>query len=442
MRFTFDILMTRISMHSTAQTLSNGLRVIMVDTGGAESATVMLLVKAGSRYEDSANNGIAHFFEHMAFKGSAKYPDSFTISSTIEGMGGVFNAFTAKDHTGYWIKGTVDRVGLMLDVLSDMVISAKLESAEIEKEKGVIIEEINMYEDMPQHKVSNIYDTLIFPHHPLGMDIAGTHQTVRSFDRDTFLSYIHRLYHPDNAVLVISGGIGPTLTSIHDAVAGTFGRWMSVDSQTKDYTYPDFTSTRGEVPLSLYTKSTEQAHFILGYMSDYGFVDERKYAMNVLAGVLGGGMSSRLFMEVREKRGLCYYVHTSKDLYAETGSLATSAGIRCDAKTVSETLALIMQEHEKIADGRDKSVLSAEVDRVKSMLKGRLLLALEDSQTVASFYGTKMLLEGGMQSPEEAIAHIDAVTVDDVVRESQVLVKKDRLRIALIGPFEEGSVTM
>lgn len=421
-------------------TLPNKLRVVLADTGGTESATVLLLVKAGSRYETPQNNGIAHFFEHMAFKGSAKYPDSFTISSTIEGMGGVFNAFTSKDHTGYWIKGTVDKTGLMLDVLADMVTSAKLESKEIEKEKGVIVEEINMYEDMPQHKVSNVYDTLLYPNHPLGMDIAGTHATVKSFNRQYFLDYIHRLYHPDNAVLIVAGGIGNMVEKVTSEVESTFGVWQSDQKESKNYIYDQYTSKSNKKSLAVFTKKTEQAHFALGYVTDYGFLDARKYQLSILSGILGGGMSSRLFSEIREKRGLCYYVHTSQDLFAETGSMATSAGVRNDVGTVNEAIKLIIAEHEKIAQGQDKDTIVKEVSRVKSMLKGRFLLGLENSQSVASFYGTKLLLEGMSLDPHEVIKLIDAVTVEDVISIANNVVQESKLHLAVIGPFEQSHI--
>ncbi|MFO0703359.1 MAG: pitrilysin family protein [Patescibacteria group bacterium] len=427
-------------MKTHSFTLPNALRTILIDTGGAESATVLLLVGAGSRYENAKNNGIAHFFEHMAFKGSVKYPDSFTISSTIDGMGGVFNAFTSKDHTGYWIKGTADKTGLMLDVLSDMIISAKLDKDEIEKEKGVIVEEINMYEDMPQHKVSQVYDTVLYPNHPLGMDIAGTHDTVKSFDRGVFVDYIRKLYHPDNAVLIVSGGIADKIKAIRDEVANTFGHWDNSSGALKQYDFENFQEVDGKKKYTLFKKDTEQAHFVMGYTTDYGFLDDQKYVLGVLAGILGGGMSSRLFVEIREKRGLCYYVHTSRDMYAETGSLVTSAGVRCDVKTVNEALKLIVEEHENIALGKDKDKLADEIIRVKEMLKGRFLLSLEDSQSVASFYGNKMLLEGKYIEPKEVVQKILDVTIDDVISEAENVIKDDKLRLAVIGPFDETKI--
>ncbi len=427
-------------MHVHKLILPNKLPVLLIDTGGAESATTLLLVGAGSRYETAKNNGIAHFFEHMAFKGSAKYPDSFTISSTIDGMGGLFNAFTAKDYTGYWIKGTADKTGLMLDVLSDMVTSAKLESAEIEKEKGVIVEEINMYEDMPHHKVSEVYDGLMYPQHPLGMEIAGSHETVRSFTREDFTTYIDRLYHPDNATLVIAGGIGKDIDQLRDLVAKTFGVWDLDRSASGQYDFENYHEPMMKKRTAVFHKLTEQAHFVMGYATDYGFHDDRKYSLGVLSAVLGGGMSSRLFTEIREKRGLCYYVHTARDLYAETGSLVTSAGVRCDKDTVNEALKLIVAAHESIAQGKDKDMLVRDVERVKQMLKGQMLLSMEDSQSVASFYGRRLLIEGDVVDIHSIIEKVQNITVDQVIHEAQSIVHDERLRMAIVGPFTESDI--
>src|SRR3972149_515048 len=185
-------------------TLENGLKVVFVDTDAFPTLTTILLVGAGSRYENKINNGVAHFFEHMAFKGSKKYSNSFVISSTVEGFGGIFNAFTSKDHTGYWIKATTEHFTTMIDVIADMIQTPKLLTEEIEREKGVIVEEINMYEDMPSRKVGDIFETLLYQGSPLGFDIAGTKETVQSFNRLTFTDYINRLYHPNNAVLVVA----------------------------------------------------------------------------------------------------------------------------------------------------------------------------------------------------------------------------------------------
>nr|MBP6994398.1 insulinase family protein [Candidatus Woesebacteria bacterium] len=295
-------------------------------------------------------------------------------------------------------------------------------------------------EDMPQSKVSNVYDSLLYPNHPLGMDIAGSHATVKSFNRQHFLDYIHRLYHPDNAVLVIAGGIGNIREKVTAEVESTFGAWQSDQKTSKDYIYDQYVSRNEKKNLTMFTKKTEQAHFVLGYVTDHGFMDARKYRLSILSGILGGGMSSRLFAEIREKRGLCYYVHTSQDLYAETGSMATSAGVRNDVATVNEAIKLIVAEHEKIAQGQDKDTIVKEVSRVKSMLKGRFLLGLENSQSVASFYGMKLLLEGMSIDPHEVIKHIDAVTVEDVISAANHIVQEEKFHLAVVGPFEQSDI--
>jgi predicted Zn-dependent peptidase len=193
-------------MDTSLITLENGLHIILVDTKSFPSLTTLVMVGAGSGYETTVNNGIAHFFEHMAFKGTKKYPNSFVISSTIEGFGGIFNAFTSKDHTGYWVKAPTEHFEKVIDVLSDMILHPLLVSEEIDREKGVIVEEINMYEDMPSRKVSDLFDALMYKGNPLSYDIAGTPETVRSFDRKIFTDYIESHYHAGNAVVVIAGG--------------------------------------------------------------------------------------------------------------------------------------------------------------------------------------------------------------------------------------------
>src|SRR3989338_1221603 len=208
-------------MKTELHTLKNGLRVVLVDTDTFPSVTALLLVGAGSRFENKDNNGIAHFFEHMAFKGSEKYPNSFVISSTVEGFGGVFNAFTSKDHTGYWIKATTEHFETTIDVIADMIQTPKLLSEEIEREKGVIKEEINMYEDMPQRKVGEIFETLLYKGSPLGFDIAGSKEVVTKFTRQTFINYINSLYHPNNAVLVIAVGLSNQFKRVRHRVFST-----------------------------------------------------------------------------------------------------------------------------------------------------------------------------------------------------------------------------
>lgn len=416
-------------MKPYTSTLPNGLRVILVDTEAYPTLTALLLVGAGSRYENEDNNGVAHFFEHMAFKGSKKYPNSFTIASTIESLGGVFNAFTSKDHTGYFIKATVNHLDIVLDVLSDMVLHPLLLSEEIEREKGVIVEEINLYEDTPYRKVGELFESLLYKGNPLGFEIAGSKKTVRSFTRDTFVSYIDELYHPKNAVLVVAGGINQKSEYYLDIVNKKFAKWTNGKKATI------VTVNEQQIkPSSLIKyKKTEQAHFCLGFRA-FSFFDKRKYALSVLGSILGGGMSSRLFIEVRERRGLCYYIYTDHDHYHDVGNFVTQAGVTNNIDKVREAVDVILKQYKKIIQGKIKK---DELKKAKEIIKGRLLLSLEDSFNVASFLGDRTLLEGELERPEDILTHIDKVTEEDIVELSNTIFKPESLNFTMIGPFEE-----
>jgi len=434
-------------------TLKNGLRVIFVDTKTFPTLTTLLLVGAGSRYENEKNNGIAHFFEHMAFKGSQKYPNSFVISSTVEGFGGVFNAFTSKDHTGYWIKATTEHFETMIDVIADMIQTPRLLPEEIEREKGVIKEEINMYEDTPQRKVGEIFENLVYPDHPLGFDIAGTKEIVQSFNRLTFIDYINSLYHPNNAVLVVAGGLsnlsekaryrkffdGKQQTAKNlitspfseylNIIEEKFGNWKSGNKLS----FIKIKESQTKPQILIKYKKTEQAHFVLGYRS-FGFNDERKYILSLLATILGGGMSSRLFIQVRERRGLCYYISSGSESYDDCGSFITQAGVTNNLEKVKLAIKTVLEEHEKIKSG---DIKSEELLKAKEMIKGRLMLSMEDSMHVASFFGTKKILQNKIISPEEIIAKIESVTPQEIATLAKEIFIPKNLNFALIGPFEQ-----
>lgn len=412
-------------------TLPNGLRVLVVDTEAFPSLTTLLLVGAGSRYENTGNNGVAHFFEHMAFKGSKKYPTSQIIASTIDGLGGYFNAFTSKDHTGYWIKAPSEDFEQVLNVISDMVLNPLLNSEEIEREKGVIREEINMYEDTPMRKVGEIFEELLYPDDPLGFHIAGSKDGVSSFTRDTFVEYIDRLYHPSNAVLVVAGGLGGRIDDYQKIISEKLAGWSSgsVDK------FVPVKEKQSKPQIRLIYKKTEQAHFCLGFRA-LPFTSDKKYVMSLLAALLGGGMSSRLFMEVREKRGLCYYIGTSGEYYHDVGSFVTQAGVTIELAKVQEAVRVTLSEHKKVASG---DIEDEELVRAKELLKGRLLLSLEDSFKVASFFGTKQILENTYIEPEEVIRKIEKVSKDDIVELARRIFTPSALNFAMIGPFDKES---
>ncbi|MFH0773129.1 MAG: pitrilysin family protein [bacterium] len=427
-------------MKTITHTLKNGLRVLLIDTESFPTVTALVMVGAGSRYERKDNNGIAHFFEHMAFKGSKKYKTSFEISSAIEGIGGVFNAFTSKDHTGYWIKATTEHTNTLLDVLSDMILHPLLEVDEIEREKGVIVEEINMYEDMPARKVGDIFEEVMYKGSPLGYDIAGTKETVQSFDRSTFTDYIEELYHPNNTVVVLAGGFdlakGGTLKvkNYIDYIEKKFGAWDNKKTSSfKKYTIP-----QTKPILHIQHKKTEQVHMCIGFKT-FSFTDERKYALQVLAAVLGGGMSSRLFMQVREKRGLCYYISTGRELYADTGSIVTQAGIRNDKQKIQEAINVILEEHMKIVAG---DITVDEIEKAKELLKGRYLLSLEDSMNIATLFGSKYILEGELADTKKVLEKLKKITKNDVITVAKQIFISSGLTCALIGPLEERDIAL
>ncbi|HRN70099.1 MAG TPA: pitrilysin family protein [Candidatus Woesebacteria bacterium] len=428
-------------MHISIHKLENGLPVILINTKAFPSVTTMVLVGAGSRYENTKNNGIAHFFEHMAFKGSKTYPDAFTISSTIDRLGGVFNAFTSKDHTGYWVKAPNSHFGKVIDVLSDMILHPKLLQEEIDREKNVIVEEINMYEDMPSRKVSDIFDDLLFNGHPLSYDIAGTTKTVTNFTRKTFTDYIDTYYHPHNAVIVVAGGLtqkvnidSPEVTEdwYLQQIQNKFNAWKP----KKKHTFEKFINNQTKPAISVKYKKTEQAHFSLGFKA-FSFKDDRRHILSVLSAILGGGMSSRLFMEVRERRGLCYYISTGRDLYEDTGYIVTQAGVTNNKEKLQESINVVLKEHTKIANGE---VTDEEVEKAKEMLKGRFLLSIEDSHDVASLIGTKYLLDNRIVYPEDTLEHIEQVTKADIINLAKELFIPATLNIAVIGPFKEEDI--
>lgn len=406
--------------------LKNGLRVITVPMQSFESATALVMVGAGSRYETKKNNGISHFLEHMAFKGTEKRPSAMAISSLIDGIGGEFNAFTGKEYTGYYVKAAKNNIGLILDVLSDMLMHSKLDPSEIEKEKGVITEEINLYEDMPMRKIGDIYEQLLYGNTPMGWDIAGEKDIIRALKRQDFVTYMDSLYSAHNITVVIAGGMDE----------------QEVLKQVEDYFSPmkRFETKKPEMVVEnqskpnvlVRQKKTEQIHIALGVRT-VSLENPEKYPLAVLSSILGGGMSSRLFSEVREKRGLAYYVRSHQDEYVDAGSLVSVAGI--DPKRVSEAVEVMMAEYRKVHEGK-MEITKEELTKAKEYLKGHLVLELEDSRSVSTFYGHQELLEHEVLNPDQIIKKIDQVTRTDVEEMGKKYFVDKGLNLALIGNYE------
>jgi predicted Zn-dependent peptidase len=407
-------------------TLDNGLRLLTASMPQVASTTCFIFLAAGSRYETAQTNGIAHFAEHMFFKGTERRPTARDIGMTIDGIGGEFNAFTGKEYTGYYVKCASEHQGIALDVLTDMLRHSKFEGEEIEREKGVIVEEMNMYFDTPRDYIGGVYDDLLYGDQPLGWDIIGRKETVRGATRETFLDYLARWYKPSRMVVGIAGKLDGDVRAQVEGLLGDLEPGQPAGPP------PLQPLPNGSGPRVLvHTKQSDQSHLILGVPSRPLDHPDR-YNLQVLATVLGGGMSSRLFTEVRERRGLAYYVYAINNSYTDAGSLYSQAGV--DINRIDEAVTTIVDQLKRIVD---EAVPADELEKAKNFAKGRFVLQLENPQGLILFGLRREVLEGEAVEPDEVLAAIDAVTTEDVQRVAQAVLGSNALRLALIGPFED-----
>jgi predicted Zn-dependent peptidase len=407
-------------------TLDNGIRVLTAPMPHAQSVSCFVMLAAGSRYETPETNGIAHFAEHMFFKGTERRPNSRAISSEIDGIGGEFNAFTGKEYTGYYVKCAAETRDTALDVLVDMLRHSLFDPEEIEREKGVIVEEMNMYYDTPRDFIGGVYEELLYGDQPLGWHVIGRKETVRAATRDTFLSYVDRWYQPERMVIGLGGRVGDDLLP---RLEDLFGDVPARETGAPAALAP---SPNGSGPhVRIHHKASDQAHLVVGVPSlPLGHPD--RYALMLLATVLGGGMSSRLFTEVRERRGLAYYVYGVNHSYTDAGSLYSQAGV--DIERVDQAVETIVAELRAMAD---EPVPSEELEKARRFAKGRFVLQLESPHGTIMFGIRREVLEGKAEEPEAVLAGLDAVTAEDVQRVARELIADERLNLALIGPFED-----
>ena len=406
-------------------TLDNGLRVLTADLPYAQSVAVVLMLAAGSRYETAESSGIAHFSEHMFFKGTERRPTAREIAGAIDAIGGEFNAFTGKENTTYYVKCAAEHRDVALDVLVDMLRNSRFDAEEIEREKGVIVEEMNMYYDTPRDFVGGVYEELLWGDQPLGRDIIGTKETIRGATRDTFMGYLDSWYKPSRIVLGVAGRIGDGILERAQELLGDLA-----DAETGE---PEQTTPHLNGRVVVHTKQSEQAHVVLGVHS-LPLEHPDRYAIQLLATALGGGMSSRLFSEVRERRGLAYYVYGLNHSYTDAGTLYSQAGV--DIARIDDAVATIAAELRKIAAA---PLPAEELEKARNFAKGRFVLSLESPQGLMMFGLRKEVLEQQLPDPDEVLRALDAVTSDDVERVASELIATDRLRLAVIGPFDDAS---
>ncbi len=406
--------------------VNNKLSVILAPIEHTETVTVLIMVKAGSKYETKDINGMSHFLEHMFFKGTIKRPSSTIITETLDRVGGEYNAFTGKEYTGYYAKVAAKHLDLALDVVSDIFLHSLIDVQEIEKEKGVIAEEINMFYDTPMRYIGDLWESLLYGDQPAGWDIAGTKEIIQTFKRENFIKYLNERYVDSNTVVFVSGKIQNTdelLNQIKvyfaDIRSGEYINKLSV------------TEKQNSPQILIHNKKTDQTHIMLGFRA-YDIWHKDKYALKLLSIILGGGMSSRLFEEIREKRGLTYYIHTENEHHTDTGFLATNAGIKNEK--IYDAIEAIVQEHNNILNN---GIHKNELYKAKEYVKGKLLLSLETSEQIASYLALQEILKSEIILPDAYCQIIDNVTIDDIMRVAHDVFQKSKLNLALIGPFEK-----
>ena len=414
-------------MRFSKNTLKNGLRVITVSLPNLESATVTVWVKTGSRMEENRVAGISHFLEHMVFKGSKKRPTAKEIAEEVDAIGGEFNAATNKDWTNFYIKARAGNLSTAFDVLADMVLNPILAEEEIEREKGVIVEEIRMYEDTPMFRIGDVYEQLAFGKTPLGRDIIGSEKTVTGLKKDDFVRYRNKYYYPENMLLTVAGGVD------EKQVLALAGQHLGqLKKAARSVSQPlAFKKQQKKAQVKLHSKKKEQAHFILGFLAE-GRKYKGKLIQAVLASILGGGMSSRLFSEVRERRGLAYSVRTSVERYEDTGYIGTYAGV--DVARIDEAIKVTLNEHYKLASG-EIPISAKELKKAKEYIKGHLALSLEDTKDINYFFADQELYLPRIETPEAIFKGIDKVTIEEVIAEAKKIFRPEKLNLAIIGPY-------
>jgi predicted Zn-dependent peptidase len=387
---------------------------------------VFVLCKVGSRFESRSVNGISHFVEHLMFKGTTKRPNTLSISRLLDGVGAEYNAFTSKDHTGYYVKINSDHLHLALDVVADMLYHSKFDPKEIDRERKVIIEEINMYEDNPLMYIEDIFEQELFAGHPLGQLIAGPREVIRSVSRQTIVDFVQRHYFPTNMMVVVSGRFDES--TILSDIAKQFSAPIS---RRRPLALNPFRPKASGPRLRVMEKDTEQAQIGLGYPA-FSYGDRRLPALSLLSTILGGNMSSRLFISIRERKGLAYAVRCSPSVYEDTGALYIQAGV-AKART-EEAIKAILAELDQLAL---KGVSAVELKRAKEYTNGKLVLELEDSESLGAWFGKQWLLMNKLETPAEKMLKLRSVTREDVRAVARSIFKRAQLTVAVIGPYKD-----
>ncbi len=406
-------------------TLKNGLRIITVPMQNSNSVTCLILIGTGSKYETKDINVISHFLEHMFFKGTKKRPNTLKIAETLDMVGGEYNAFTSKEITGFWAKVDKKHQDIALDWLSDIFLNSKFDEKEMQREKGVIIEEINMYLDNPAAYIGELWENLLYGDQPAGWRVIGEKENILSFNRQKVVNYFKTHYSPLNTIVCVAGAIDSE--KIESKIKDYFKSIADASPESKVKI-----KERQKIPnVLIHSKKTDQTHFCLGVRA-YDLFSPKRYTLALLSVILGGNMSSRLFIKVRERNGLAYSIHTLTDNSTDTGYLVTQAGI--DHKNLEKSVKLILEEYKNL---KAQKIKSRELQKAKDYLKGVMSLSLDSSDSQASFYAAQELLEETILTPEEKFRKIDQVSINDIKKVAEDIFSEGKLNLALIGPFNQ-----
>ncbi|MEI6836113.1 MAG: pitrilysin family protein [Candidatus Falkowbacteria bacterium] len=404
-------------------TLDNKLAYISAPLAGTKTITVLVVIKTGSKYESRRESGLSHFLEHMFFKGTIKRPTALALASELDSVGGEYNAFTSKEYTGYWIKVSSEKTEIALELVSDMLLNSTFPAEEIEREKGTIIEELNMYEDNPLMKIEDVFETCLYGDTPAGWDTIGTISNIKAFKRQDFIKYFERQYGTKSSTLIVAGNLPKNTNNLVKKYFSPFTKnaWKDKVKVRENQKTP---------ALLKVVKKTDQVTLSLGVRtSAIGHKDE--FIIKLLAIILGGSMSSRLFSEIRERRGLAYSVRTGTEFYSDSGYLTTTTGIKLNHE--EEVVNLIIDAYKKVST---ELVPEEELIRAKDMLKGRLAISLEASDDLANWYGRQAILRKKYITPEDYAEEINKITAADLRRIAKKIFVEHNLNLALIGPID------
>lgn len=406
-------------------TLKNGIRVITIPTKNTAAVTSLILIRSGSHYESKELSGIFHYIEHLVFKGSKKYPNAYELRVILDGLGGSYNAFTSVEQTGFYIKTTADKVEKGLDVMSDFLKNPLFSSTEVRKEKGPIIEEIRIRRDTPQNDVYRLFLEIFYGNQPAGQDIAGTEKTIANIKRSDIKNHFDKFYNASNIVVVFAGDVshvrGVKLANkfLGDVLSGEVAQKPSV-----------LGPGLGGKKVNIKYQKAQQTSFVLGF-NGFDIQDSRIYSLIILSDILGGGMSSRLFEEVRDKRGWAYAINANTIIGSDYGLFLIGGGLTNNK--FKDALRVIIKELKKI---KNSGVTRQELSRTKDRLRADLLLGLETSSNIASYFGKQEILENKLSSPKEELLKFRKVTTSQIKKVANEIFRKDVTRLSLIGPHK------